>query len=164
MVLCASSCKRRERPAGLLTEEENPRLASIVHVSDPRTASQLLAGFHAIEQNAWRWTQGRFAVMLRTPRKAAERGATLWLKFVVPEAVIQKLNTVSLSAYVGGAALPPESYTQSGEFTYSRELPARVLAAENVRADFSLDKSVPPSGLDQRELGVIVTAVGLEAR
>jgi len=40
-----------------------------------------------------------------------------------------------------------------------------LLNEEALRIDFKLDKSLPPgTGGDQRELGVIVSSVGLEAK
>jgi hypothetical protein len=68
---------------------------------------------------------------------------------------------MSLSASVNGTPLSPESYTLPGEFTYSRDVPANLLAGESAKVDFSLDKTMPPSGSDQRELGVVVSTVGL---
>ena len=139
-------------------------LASVVHVADPRVSAQLVSGFYGIEGNAWRWTAGKFTVLLRPPRGAAQNGAMLQVKFSVPDPVIARLKTVSLSASVAGTKLPPETYTQAGEFTYSRELPAAALAGDAVKVDFALDKAIPPGAVDQRELGVVVTTVGLEPK
>jgi hypothetical protein len=33
-----------------------------------------------------------------------------------------------------------------------------------VRVDFQLDKSIPPSGADLRDLGVVVLSAGLELK
>jgi hypothetical protein len=65
---------------------------------------------------------------------------------------------------VNGTPLSPESYTQPGEFTYTRDVPANLLVSELAKVDFSLDKTMPPSGSDQRELGVVVTTVGFEPK
>ena len=35
---------------------------------------------------------------------------------------------------------------------------------ESVRVDFVLDKAMPPSGPDIRELGVVVISIGLESK
>jgi hypothetical protein len=155
---------RRHRRVTVQTEEEGPTLATIVHVADPRAAAQLLSGFYGVEQNAWRWTAGKFSVVLRPPRTAAAKGATLQLKFTVPEVVIVKLKAMSLSASVNGTPLSPESYTQPGEFTYTRDVPANLLVGESAKVDFTLDKTMPPSASDQRELGVVATTVGLEPK
>lgn len=164
LLLAGAGCKRRESVRVQHTEEEAPQLATAIHVADPRSAAQLVGGFHDVEQNAWRWTTGKFAVMLRTPRGAAEKGAVLRLKFSVPEPVLAKLKTVSLSASIDGTTLTPETFTQPGEFTYEREVPAPLMARDSAKIDFFLDKSLPPGSVDQRELGVIVSSVGLESK
>lgn len=145
-----------ERPAS--------ELATMVHMADPRTASQLVKGFHAVEQNAWRWTAGRFDVVLRPPAGAAERGAILHFRFSIPETVIGKLGSLSLSAAVAGAALEPATYSKVGEHIYTRDVPAGVLAGDAVTVEFALDKSLPPSDADRRELGVVASSVGFEAK
>jgi len=156
------ACKRHKRVQ--TTEEEGAPLASIVHVADPQAASQLLSGFYGVEQNSWRWTAGKFSVVLHPPRTGASKGATLQLKFTVPEVLITKLQAISLSAAVNGMPLSPESYTQPGQFTFSRDVPANLLGSDSVKVDFSLDKTLPPTATDQRELGVVVTTVGFEAK
>ncbi len=164
LLLTGPACKRKEPVRVQSTEEEPPQLATTVHVADPRSAAQLVSGFYSVEQNAWRWTAGKFSVVLRTPRDAAQKGAVLNLRFSVPEPVIAKLNTIALSAKADGVALPPESYTQAGEVTYTREIPAGVLTRDAVRIDFALDKSLAPGTIEARELGVIVTSVGLDPK
>lgn len=163
LALAPLACNRHKRVT-VQTEEEGPTLATIVHVADPQAAAQLLNGFYGVEQNSWRWTAGKFSVVLRPPRTAAAKGATLQLKFTVPEVVIAKLKALSLSASVNGTPLRPESYTLPGEFTYSRDVPAGLLAGESAKVDFSLDKTMPPTAGDQRELGVVVTTVGLDPK
>ncbi len=159
-----AACKRKETVKVQQTDEEGPRMASTVHAGDPKSETQLVNGFYAIEQNAWRWTAQRFSVVLRPPAGGAQRGATLNLQLTVPDAVIAKLKTVSLSATVGGTMLSPETYTQSGSFTYTRDVPPNLLGSEAVRIDFQLDKALPPGSADARELGVIVASVGLDAK
>jgi hypothetical protein len=164
ILLLAPACKRREKIRVQQTEEDTGQLSSVIHTADPKAAAQLLKGFHSIEQNAWRWTMAKFAIVLRPPKNAQQRGATLSLKFSIPDPVIERLKTVSLSATIGGIALAPESYTQPGEFTYTREIEGRVLAGEAVNIEFTLDKAIPPGEVDQRELGIVVSSVGLEAK
>jgi hypothetical protein len=164
LILSGAACKRNDKVRVQATEEEPPQLSTTVHVADPRAAAQLVSGFYDIEQNAWRWTAGKFSVLLRTPRQAAQKGAILKLKFSVPEAVISKLNAVALSATVDGAGVPPETYTQSGEFVYTREIAPAALARDAAKVDFALDKCLAAGAVDARELGVIVTSVALEAK
>jgi hypothetical protein len=164
LALTASACTlHREKPR--LTEEEaSPRMAMIVRVADPATASQLLSGFYEVEHDAWRWTAGKFSVRLRPPRQASKKGATLQLKFSVPDVAMAQLKAVSLDAAVNGTALGRETYRQAGEFTYSRDVPAQLLTQEPAEIDFTLDKVLPATLGDKRTLGIIVTWVGFEPR
>jgi hypothetical protein len=165
LLLTLAACKRKETVPVGKTDEEGPRMASIIHTGDPQSETQLVTGFYDIEEHAWRWTAQRFSVVLRPPAGGAERGATLTVQLAVPDAVLSKLKTISLSGTIGQTPLSPETYTQSGPFTYTRDIPASVLNAEAVRIDFQLDKALPPgTGGDRRELGVIVSSVGLEAK
>ena len=164
IILLTPACKRKTVKVQV-AEDEGPTMASIVHTGDPKSDPQLVSGFYSIEDHAWRWTAQRFSVVLRPPAGAAERGATLNVGLAFPDAVASKLKTVSLSGNIGATALPPETYTQPGTYTYTREVPANALAGEAVRVDFQLDKAIPPgTGGDQRELGLIVSSVGLEAK
>ena len=86
------------------------------------------------------------------------------MKFALPDPIIGKLKTVSVGASINGSALPPQTYTQSGEYTYTRDLPPNLLGGEAVKVEFALDKALPPSASDQRELGLVVSAVGFEPK
>ncbi len=164
-VIALPGCKRKEKVPVQLTEEETSAgLVSMVQVADPQASQQLLKGWHGVEQGAWRWTMGQFSVLLRPPQTAATKGAVLQLKLAVPDPVIAKLQSITLSAKVNDVALAPESYTKPGEYTYSREVPAKALQGEAAEVQFTLDKVLPPGAADARELGVIVSLVGLEPK
>lgn len=136
----------------------------MVHVADPRAAVQLLRGFHAVEDNAWRWTMSKFAVSLRPPAGAAQKGGTLEFKFSIPEVVMTRLKSMTVSANVNGYAAAPESYTKPGECTYTRDIPASALAGDAVTVEFTVDKSLPPSAQDQRELALVALSIGFQAK
>jgi hypothetical protein len=138
-------------------------MRSVLVMGDPKVEPQLIKGFHTIEAGAWRWTEKNFTVALRPPFGAAQKGAKLSVKLTVPPPTIEKLKTVSLSATVAGSALAPETYTTPGDYMYVRDVPASLLGGDSVRFDFQLDKAMPPSGGDIRELGIIVFNIGLEA-
>jgi hypothetical protein len=164
LLLAIAGCKRKDT-VNVQNDDEAPRIASVVHTGDPSSDTQLVAGFYSVEQNSWRWTAQRFSVVLRPPAGAAERGATLNMQLSVPEGVISRLKTISISGNIGATQLSPETYTEQGPYTYTRDIPASLLNGEALRVDFKLDKALPPgTGGDQRELGVIVSSVGLEAK
>src|SRR5204863_8603551 len=133
------------------TDEESATLSSVIFMADAKSAPQLLKGFHSVEGNSWRWTMGHFAVALRPPRNAAVRGATLRLKFSLADAVISSTKNITLSCSVNGTPLPPETYTQAGEFEYTRDVDPKLLAADAVNVEFALDKFIPAGTLESRE-------------
>src|SRR3954454_7451185 len=91
LVLSPAGCKRRKKQPAQ-QQEEPAGMATMVHAADPRSAPQLLRGFHGVEEGAWRWTQKSFAVTLRPPQGAALHGANLILKFAVPDVVLKKVG------------------------------------------------------------------------
>src|ERR1035437_1636860 len=129
------ACKRKQAGQGASA------MASTIHMGDPQAAPQLTSGFYGIEQNAWRGTARRFSLVLRPPFGAAQKGGTLQLRLGVAPVVIVKTKTISLSATIGGVTLSSETYTQAGDYTYTREVAPALLAGESVRVDFQLDKS-----------------------
>lgn len=161
VAIAAPGCKRKKK-ARATPPAEDGKLASVVQLADPRAAVQLIRGFHSVENDAWRWTQGQFAVALRAPDGAAQKGAVLELKFTLPQVITDKLKTVTLSATAGGVVLTPETYTQPGEYSYRREIPASAFKGEAITIEFALDKAFPPTAQDQRELGLVASSVGLQ--
>jgi hypothetical protein len=159
--LMAPACKRKERTR-VETIEEPFTLKSMIAMSDPRAAVQLVNGFYDVEFNAWRWTAGKFAVNLRPPTSSVQTGATLVMRFSVPQAVLDKLKSVTLSAKTGTVELGSETYSSAGEYVFKKEVPGAALAGESVIFSFELDKALPPGTVDQRELGLIVSSIGLE--
>jgi FkbM family methyltransferase len=159
----------RSKPLGpLQTDWEwvvlEPRdMASVIPIKDLSTAGQLIDGFHGLE-GGWRWTLSRFTVALRTPPGASEKGAVMTLHFTIPEVLLQKLKTktITLSAKTGAVTLAPETFTEQGDHLYRREVPASALVKESIDVNFSLDNFLGPAGPD--ELGVIVSAIELAAK
>src|SRR5262249_6686305 len=142
----------------------DPRdMASVIQIKDPTTAPQLIRGFHGLE-GQWRWTTSHFTVALRVPPESREKGAVLTLHFTIPEVELQKLKTdrMTLSAKIGDAKLPPETFASQGIHVYTRDLPPSALTKDAIDIDFSVDKFLGPAGPD--ELGVIVSAVELIAK
>ena len=160
VMLAASGCQQKaDGPAAGASS-----LASAVHTGDPGSAPQLVRGFYGIEQNAWRWTAQQFSVALHPPAGSAQAGAVLVVMLTVPDGVIGSLKTVSLSAAINGTTFPAETYSRPGPYVYKTDVPASLLANQRVQVDFQLDKSIPPTGQDIRQLGIVVGSVSLEAK
>ena len=69
-----------------------------------------------------------------------------------------------LIAAVEGYALAPETYSKDGLCTYSRDVPATVLATGTVKIDFALDHFLAAGEIETRELGIIFRRVALEPK
>ncbi len=159
-------CKRKPPVTVQMTEEgaSSAPLASVVHVADPKTSVQLIKGFYDVEHNSWRWTMSKFSVALRAPAGAAQKGAKLSLRFSLPEAVLKTVKSVTISAKANGADVAPETFAKTGDLEYTKDIPASAFTNESVTIDFILDKFLAAGSVDARELGVVVTSVGLEAK
>lgn len=161
VLLLLAACSRSSEPTPVAAPPEQlSGPASVVHAADPKAAAQLLQGWHGVEQGSWRWTQKQFSVALKPP--GGGQPATLQLKFSLPDVLIQRLQSITLSATVNGTPLPPQTYQQAGAQVYTQSVPGAALVGEAVRVDFTLDKALAPSDADHRELGVVVSSVSLE--
>ncbi|HLK46745.1 MAG TPA: hypothetical protein VKT49_01345 [Bryobacteraceae bacterium] len=150
-----------DKPVAVPAESAAARLNSSVYTGDPNAAAQLVSGFYRIEEYSWRWTTQRFSVVLRPPEGGNGEGARLVVQLGIPEPVIQRLHSISLSAMVGGSRLDPETYTRPGNYQYVRAIAPKLLS-EETHIDFELDKVLPPVGQDTRRLGIVVTSIALE--
>jgi len=150
---------KNEEPA-----EVTPRVASTLKMSDAAAPTQLIRGFYGLEGGTWRWTAGKFAVLLHSPTGAAQRGGTLTFSFSIPDVVIQKLKQVTLTAAIGSTTLKSQTWSKPGAFSYTADVPPELLTKDPVTIDFALDKSLPPGSVDQRELGIIAISAGIEAK
>jgi len=166
-LVLAGACRGKHSRLAVENEEPDeatPRMAATLKMSDPAAPAQLVKGIYGLEGGAWRWTAGHFSILLRSPLSAAQHGATLTFGFTVPDVVTQKLGPVALTASVGATKLKSETYAKPGAYTYTADVPAELLTKDSVTVDFALDKSIPAGAMDQRELGVIATSVGLESK
>lgn len=165
LTMSVAGCKGKRERVAVQNEEEpsTPKMAMSVRIGDPKAAPQLVTGFYSVE-NGWRWTSGKFSVLLRPPANAAQAGAVLKLAFAAPDPVMQKVGSLTLDAAINGNKLKPEEYKAAGNYTYSADVPPNLLSGDAVKVDFTLDKTLPPGGADRRELGVIAISAGFEAK
>jgi len=165
LALAGAGCEGKHHEVTVQNEEADtaPRLLSTVRMNDAKADTQLLTGFYPVEGGAWRWTAGRFSVLLMTPAGAAQRGAAVTLSFTIPDIVIQKVKSLTLSASVNGMVLKSATYNAAGANDFTADVPASALTTDSVKIDFALDKVLPP-GVDKRELGIIATSVGIAGK
>ncbi|MFN0101378.1 MAG: hypothetical protein ACKV2U_04725 [Bryobacteraceae bacterium] len=156
-----AGCKKNTQ-AVQYVDEGGSQLASAINVADPRSAIQLLRGFYDVENDAWRWTAPKFAVALRAPKERPAEGLKLYMEYTVPDVFIQKVPRTTLSVMVNGKALDPEVISKAGNLRLERLVPAAMLQGDVTTVDFALDKFLEAGPTDQRDLGLIVSAIGLQ--
>lgn len=162
LVMAGLTACKKDRQATQYVDEGGSQLATALNVADPRAAIQLLRGFHDVENNAWRWTGPKFAIALRPPKEMPPEGAKLYLEYTVPELFLQKVPQTTLSILVNGKPLEAEVITKAGSARLERTVPPAMLQGDVATFDFSLDKYLEAGAVDQRELGLIVSAAGLQ--
>jgi hypothetical protein len=163
-LLFSASCRREEKIKLEPTDESTPALVSTVQASDTKAAVQLVRGFHALEQNSWRWTMGRFVVALRPPAGSSDRGATLTLKFTLPQPVIDNVKSTTITASIQNTAVGSQTYSKAGEQTFTADVPATLLKGDAATVEFTMDRFLTAGTVDGRELGIVFVSVGLEAK
>ncbi len=123
-------------------------------VLQPNHAPVLVNGWHELMEN-WRWTGKKFSVKLgRDPLTVPDR---LELRFQFMPQVAAVTGPIKLSATVNGRRLEPQIFRKPGEHVYSAVVPKGAAGWEESLVEFELDKALPPSGQDQRELGLLVS-------
>jgi SAM-dependent methyltransferase len=114
---------------------------------------QLMAGWHALEDGCYRWTERRFSVRLRRGQMG---NATVRFRFHLPPAIMEQHKTVLLQAKVDGMPLLSREYHSCGEQLFVCEIPAHLWTDGSALMEFELDKALAPSPADGRELGLQV--------
>jgi hypothetical protein len=131
-----------------------------IRMNSPGVESQLV-GFYAPDSDGFRWTKREFSATLMLPPPRAG-GTELFMRVYIPEAAISSLGTMTLRAQFGGHALAPESWATGGIHVFRRELNDTFLGAGLVHIDFSLDKTIPASAGEQRQLGILVGEIAVQ--
>jgi hypothetical protein len=150
-------------PVDAAPSAEPPDLPlSVVNVADPRILDQLLEGFHQLEGGSWRWTMQRFAVKLEPPPPVPFHSPSLELVFTVPESTIAALGSVTVTVKLEGVELGSETVSQARDnIVFTSNVTSDLIGTKPLLAEFSLDKAMPSSEQDSRELGVIAISVAL---
>lgn len=130
---------------------------SYVVLADLRAADQLGPGWYEIENGAFRWMARRSTVYLKRPESG---GAVLEVRLYLPENLILKVGAPTLEIWLDGKLLSAARLPRAGEYVLKEQVvPARSPAGP-AQVELRLDRSMPPSGSEQRQLGAVVTGVG----
>ena len=111
---------------------------------------------------ARRWTER----LIRPSAGAALAGAG-WAALTRPRALFSVLAAVLVGYRRRPALLVRARHDRRlprPEAALFAHLTQAPLAGESVRVDFELDKSMPPSGADLRDLGLVVLSAGLDSK
>jgi SAM-dependent methyltransferase len=129
-------------------------------ISKPITNGQLAGGWHEQESfQTWRWTERKFSAVFSDIASGADHA--LRLDFFLPAAIHDALGAVEIAGSINGFALHPETFAKAGHYTYEEPVPDSALIGQPVLVEFTLNKALPPSGNDPRELGLVVESVRL---
>ncbi len=141
------------------TESVKPEFP-YVHTADLRARPQLLSGWHAIEDGGWRW-MGREAQAVLPPPK--QTPAMFEARLFFPDGHMQKVGgPVTVAVLIGGAPFTRETYPRPGAYTISRPLTATPATGQPLKVTFQVDRFLPPTGADRRELGAVINSFGLK--
>jgi 2-polyprenyl-3-methyl-5-hydroxy-6-metoxy-1,4-benzoquinol methylase len=115
--------------------------------------ARLTQGWHRLEGKC-RWTEQRFSFVVQRPR-VTRSTPELYLRFLIPEAILAGRPSVTLAARVNGYSLPAHIYTTAGEQVYQEKLPQAALR-EQLEITFETDDVLWPPPPDPRALGIFV--------
>lgn len=118
---------------------------------------RLTSGWYEPEQSGWRWTRKEFNLTLT--RDAHQTYRRMSIHVFVPDAVLEQLGAVTLSATVDGSALQPAIFDRPGNHVIHRPVNLSGPTTTEHLFLFSLDKSLNQGRSDQRELGIIVSSI-----
>jgi hypothetical protein len=121
--------------------------------TDLNLDARLTEGWHRLEGTC-RWTEQRFSFLIQRPR-ISRSPAELYLRFLIPEAILAARPSVTLAARVNGYILPAHVYTTAGEQVYQEKLPPASIR-EQLEITFETDDVLWPPAPDPRALGVFV--------
>ena len=114
----------------------------------PAPVTQLVDGWHVLENGAWRWTGRRFSLAVAS---GAQR---LSLKVTVPPNLPLPLT---LTARVAGSVIATHIFTQPGESECVQLLPPGA----GVLVEFEADRALSPDATDGRERAILVRSIEL---
>jgi hypothetical protein len=131
---------------------------SYINTGDVRAKPQLLSGWHSIEDGAWRWTAREAQAVLLTPR---ESPVSFEMRLYFPDEHLTKVGgPITVAVLLDGKPFAQETYSSPGSHTLLKAVPAGVLTNPATKVDIRLDRAVPPTESDRRELGMVVQGFG----
>jgi len=135
-------------------------------MSDPATQGQLIQGFYDLEGtggNAWRWAAPD-ATLALAPPNGAPKAARFMLRLYFPETQIQKVGPITLTAFVDGEQLAPETYAKAGSYDFVRDVPRCLLDTNLLPVRLKFFPYAPKSDIEGRNLAAVISMAALEPK
>ena len=131
---------------------------SYLHLGDLRARHQLLGRWYPIEDGSWRWMGKQARAVLRTPQ---ESPVDFELRLFFPKNHPQRAGgPVTVSVLLENELLVEKTYRAAGVYTIRQPVPPGSLPHPVTRITIRLDRAVPATGEEQRELGAVVLGFG----
>ena len=135
-----------------------PPEMSELNLGDVRSKAQLVSGWYGIEEGGWRWMSKQAEAVLRVPTETAP---VFEMQLFFPPDFMQRTGgAVTVSVRLDGRLLTRETYLHPGGYRLEKSVPREQLTGPDARVTFQLDRAMPPSASDQRELGAVVSRLG----
>ncbi len=146
------------QPAAQLPGAKPLGMLSYLNLGDIRSRAQLVSGWYAIEDGAWRWMAPEAEATLR-PLSGQAVQFELQL-FFPPDFMRRAGSPVTVSVKLNGKPFTKAFYYEPGAHTISRAVPPELLTWPTTRVSISVNPYLPPSATDQRALGAVVQGLG----
>ena len=145
-------------PARSATAPVSDPSLSYLHVGDLRARPQLLGRWYSIEDGGWRWMGKQAQAVLRTPQ---ESPVDFELRLYFPEDHMKRAGgPVTVSVLLGNGLLVEKTYHEPGGYTIRQPVMTASLSQPATRVAVRLNRAVPPTGEEERELGAVVLGLG----
>lgn len=138
-----------------------PELMSYLNLGDIRSRPQLVSGWYAIEDGAWRWMAPEAEATLRPPLDGPVQ-FELQL-FFPPDFMRRAGSPVTVSVMLDGKPFTKAIYYEPGGHRLAKLVPRELLTWPTTSVSISVNPAMPPTGSDQRELGAVVQGLGFVA-
>jgi hypothetical protein len=83
--------------------------------------------------------------------------------FFTPDYMQLAGGPVTVSVMIDGKLLTEETYVRPGGYRLAKPVPHELLNSPAARVSIRLNRVAPPTGPDERELGVVVDRLGFVA-
>jgi tRNA (mo5U34)-methyltransferase len=119
----------------------------------PNLFVRVLHGWHAVENDAWRWTAKSFGLEVTPPAEGPL--SEFALRFEVPERILETDGEVRVTCTIDGCLAGTVTCTKPETLEFRGRFP-HLAARRAMQLDFTVESSYTPAAGDVRELGVIV--------